>query len=159
MTDNALFMFFAGAAAAGIVSILVVNTKQKNIRALLDRVDAYQKEKVVAARKLEEERATSEKALLEAERQTSRAAVAAEEVQSLLNEQSKHFPWLASAFSDLQQLRLQREENQLRYKKRPAVAAANKVAQLSRKRPRELRSVNSDLPSTEFSSMRNYFLG
>jgi Restriction endonuclease len=132
MTDNALFMFLAGSAAAAIVSIFVVNRKQKNIRALLDRVNAYQNEKVTAARKFEEERTTSANALLEAEQQTRRATVAAEEVQSLLDEQSKHFPWLANAFSDLQQLRLQREENQLRYKKHPAVTAANKVAELAR---------------------------
>lgn len=157
MTDNALFMFLAGEAAAAIVSIFVINGKQKNIRALVAKVDGYHNEKVAAARKFEEERATSAKALLEAEQQTRRAAVAAEEVQSLLDEQSKHFPWLADAFSELQQLRLRREENQLRYKKHPAVAAANKVAELARS-VEQLR-FDLDLPSTEFSSTKNCFLG
>ncbi len=70
--------------------------------------------------------------LAEAKRRIKRATLAAEELQKLLDEQSRHFPWLANAFAELQQLRFQREEIELRNKKHPAIAKANKVAELGR---------------------------
>jgi hypothetical protein len=131
MSDNVLGMLLL-AVVATIVSIVVISKQQREVRKLRNTIDAFLEEKTASLKALQEERAASARQLQDATQRIKIATEATEEIQRLLIERSRHFPWLATAFSELQQLRFQRDETELRHKKRPAIMAANKVAEIAR---------------------------
>jgi hypothetical protein len=118
-------LIVAGAIAVLFRSLLYSLNDRKKLRKKVEWQSAY-------AHTLLQERKVLQYDLSEANQHTASAIQAADEVHRLLDEQSQHFPWLADAFGDLQELRFQREEDALRYKQRPAISAADKVSELKK---------------------------
>ena len=132
MTDDFGSLFSLSAAVAVVVSLFVLSRKISEISNLRTTIDEHYKEKIALSKALQEQKTAAAQELHQATQRIKETAQAEEEIRRLLEEQSKHFPWLASAFTELQQLRFQRDEAELRHKKHPAIVAAAKVAELAR---------------------------
>jgi hypothetical protein len=129
MPDSPLLLLTTlGAAATAVVLFFSRNSKQQHLRYLDSQIETLRNQ----LNSIETSKATLATQLEGADRRTRETTISLEELQRLLDEQSLHFPWLANAFAELQHLRFQREENSLRYKKNPAMSAANRVTELKK---------------------------
>ena len=110
--------------------LFMLNTSKANRLSLERETRKVELEQLREKLRVENAKAKSTQELLEKAHQENA------ELKIIFDERKKLFPWLSTAYADYEELYLKRVEFNLRYKKRPAIKAAEEVGK-AKKRARE----------------------